>query len=65
MVIKSEILGTEWFFLCGRWLDVSEDDGKIERELLPQNQDGVASAPLIKYRLEVLTGDRHGAGIFL
>lgn len=52
----------EWYFLCGRWLDASEDDGKIERDLTPQDHDGVASAPLVKYRVEATTGDRRGAG---
>jgi Zn-finger nucleic acid-binding protein len=26
-------------FPCGKWLDVKEDDRKIERELYPQNRD--------------------------
>jgi Zn-finger nucleic acid-binding protein len=26
-------------FPCGKWLDVKEDDRKIERELYPQNSD--------------------------
>jgi lipoxygenase homology domain-containing protein 1 len=34
----------QWTFLCGRWLDKSEDDGKIERELVP-SADAVISQP--------------------
>ncbi len=29
-------LGKKWRFPCNRWLDTTEDDGKIERELEPQ-----------------------------
>lgn len=36
----------EWVFLCGRWLDTTEDDGKTERVLVA-SEDGVASSPCI------------------
>jgi PLAT/LH2 domain len=29
VVVKSESLAKEWFFLCGRWLDANQDDGKV------------------------------------
>jgi hypothetical protein len=29
-------LGRRWLFPCGRWLGKGEDDGLLERELLPQ-----------------------------
>ena len=37
VVIDAPKLGKRWHFPCGRWLDKSEDDGKIERDLTPSN----------------------------
>jgi len=51
----------QWTFLCGRWLDKSEDDGQITRVLVPSG-DGVASQPVVKYKISVKTGDIRGAG---
>lgn len=31
--------GQSYEFPCDRWLDRNEDDGLIERELFPENQD--------------------------
>ncbi len=62
MIVKSESQHKEWYFLCGRWLDKGEDDGLISRELVASEQDGVASSPLVRYKVEVTTGDRRGAG---
>ena len=30
-------LGQKWYFPCGRWLAKDKDDGKLERELYPQD----------------------------
>jgi hypothetical protein len=62
VIVKSFSLKKEWYFLCGKWLDKSEDDGKIERDLFAQDQDGVASQPLVRYQVAITTGDRRGAG---
>lgn len=35
VIIDAPKLGKKWRFPCNRWLDKSEDDGKIERELEP------------------------------
>ena len=35
--IDSPSLGKKWLFPCGRWLAKKEDDGKLERELWPQD----------------------------
>eukprot|EP01119_Soliformovum_irregulare_P003103 TRINITY_DN133_c0_g1_i3.p1 TRINITY_DN133_c0_g1~~TRINITY_DN133_c0_g1_i3.p1 ORF type:complete len:710 (+),score=244.05 TRINITY_DN133_c0_g1_i3:779-2908(+) len=48
--------------MCGRWLDKGQDDGKIEREIFAKEEDGVASSPLVGYKVEVTTADRKGAG---
>jgi hypothetical protein len=60
--VKSESLKKDWYFMCGKWLSTGEDDGLIERDLFPQEKDGVASAPLVTYKVSVTTGDRPGAG---
>ncbi|KAH3761318.1 hypothetical protein Pelo_6863 [Pelomyxa schiedti] len=57
-----ERAGKESFFLCGRWLADNEDDKQIIRELPARNQDGVACAPLKKYKVTTITGNRRGAG---
>jgi hypothetical protein len=62
VVVQSMSLKKDWYFLCGRWLDKSEDDGKIEREIDASDADGVASQPLVRYKVAVTTGDRRGAG---
>ena len=63
-LVKSESLKKDWYFLCGKWFsnDKSKDGGQIERELLPAEADGQASAPLVSYKVSVTTGDRPGAG---
>ena len=32
-------LGKKWLFQCGRWLAKNEDDGLLERELYPQEDN--------------------------
>ncbi len=36
VVIDAPKLGHKWRFPCNHWFDKREEDGKIERELLPQ-----------------------------
>jgi hypothetical protein len=62
VVITNMDTNKQWFFLCGRWLAKDEEDGQIERELPASDKDGVASLPLINYKVSVKTGDRPGAG---
>jgi len=50
--------GTQYFFLCGRWLSKDEDDGQIEREIPATNKDGVASLPSTYYKVTVVTGGK-------
>ena len=35
----SKSLGTRWVFLCGRWFDKGKDDGLLERDLYPVEDD--------------------------
>lgn len=43
--VTNPLTKTQWVFLCGRWLDKSEDDGQTVRELVPAAADGAASQP--------------------
>jgi hypothetical protein len=62
VVIKSG-KGEEWYFPCGKWLADDEDDKQIRREISAEKKDVESTySPWIKYRVEVVTGDRPGAG---
>lgn len=56
VIVKSESLKKEWYFLCGRWLSKDHEDNQIARELVAQDEDGVAAAPLVRYKVAVTTG---------
>ncbi|CAF2571228.1 unnamed protein product [Rotaria sp. Silwood2] len=47
-------------FVCNRWLDRREDDGKIELDLTPS--EVTKKAGVIPYEISVFTGDLYGAG---
>jgi lipoxygenase homology domain-containing protein 1 len=49
----------EWFFPISRWFAKNEDDGLIERELTPSNEEPLN---VVSYEVVVFTGDRWGAG---
>eukprot|EP01091_Cochliopodium_minus_P006324 TRINITY_DN1620_c0_g1_i4.p1 TRINITY_DN1620_c0_g1~~TRINITY_DN1620_c0_g1_i4.p1 ORF type:complete len:245 (+),score=98.47 TRINITY_DN1620_c0_g1_i4:542-1276(+) len=49
----------EWFFPISRWFAKNEDDGLIERELIPSNDTPLTA---VSYKVVVFTGDRWGAG---
>jgi len=51
--------GLMWYFLVGKWLD---SDSGLSVEAPATAVDGVASLPLVVYKIDVLTGDRRGAG---
>ncbi|XP_072045883.1 lipoxygenase homology domain-containing protein 1-like [Amphiura filiformis] len=48
--------GKRLYFPCGRWLDKKEDDGLIERELIPMERE------METYNIFVTTSDKKGAG---
>uniref|UniRef100_A0A6B2KXQ4 PLAT domain-containing protein n=1 Tax=Arcella intermedia TaxID=1963864 RepID=A0A6B2KXQ4_9EUKA len=48
--------------MCGKWFAKDEDDGLIVREIDASKEDGKSYLPLNTYDIEVITGDRHGAG---
>jgi hypothetical protein len=62
VVVENESSSQKWFFLIGKWFDKKEEDGAIVREIPASTEDGVACAPLVRYKVSVITGDRPGAG---
>jgi len=58
VTITSEKSKEKWFFLLGDWLEKDH----CEREIPAVGEDGQASVPLVKYQIDVTTGDRRGAG---
>jgi hypothetical protein len=49
-------------FVCNRWLSKDEDDREIVRELPAEGDSIRKPLPLVKYDVEVHTGDKRGAG---
>lgn len=62
IVVTNENDGKMWVFNCGRWLDKSEDDGQIVRDLVPVADGKASGVAVVKYRVRVHTGDKRGAG---
>jgi hypothetical protein len=62
VIITNEKTSRKWYFLSGKWFSTGQDDGAIEREIPSANSDGVASTPMVTYKVFVTTGDRRGAG---
>jgi hypothetical protein len=51
-----------YVFPCGRWLSKKEDDKQIIREL-PASGPGISKPlPVVKYAVDVYTGNKSGAG---
>ena len=49
-------------FMCGRWLSKKEEDKQTIREL-PAEDPGIKKPlPVVKYFIDVYTGDKRGAG---
>ncbi|CAF4048737.1 unnamed protein product, partial [Rotaria sordida] len=51
--------GELYRFVCNRWLDKNEGDGKIELDLIPS--DIIKKSHAIPYEVTVFTGDKSGA----
>lgn len=52
--------GRTYYFACQRWFSLTKDDGLIERDLLPSEED--PHGQQTSYLAEVHTSDKHGAG---
>lgn len=57
VVIDAPKLGKKWKFPCNRWLDKNEDDGRIERELMPMKMSFEEYSPclFIYFYIDYLT----------
>ncbi|XP_043570379.1 lipoxygenase homology domain-containing protein 1-like [Chiloscyllium plagiosum] len=60
--IDAPSLGQILRFPCGRWLDKSEDDGYIVRDLFPADLQTKDYVPFVPYEITVYTSDIYGAG---
>ncbi|XP_074850459.1 lipoxygenase homology domain-containing protein 1 isoform X1 [Carettochelys insculpta] len=60
--IDAPSLGQCLKFPCGRWLDKSEDDGAIERDLFPAKLQTKEYVPFVPYEITTYTSDIFGAG---
>ncbi|XP_078332217.1 lipoxygenase homology domain-containing protein 1-like isoform X5 [Crassostrea virginica] len=61
VIIDCPSLGKSWTFPCNRWLAKGKDDGKIERELFPQDLETEEYTPCIPYEIKTYTSDKSGA----
>ncbi|XP_052774352.1 lipoxygenase homology domain-containing protein 1-like isoform X2 [Mya arenaria] len=61
VAMRDQDTGEELLFSCRRWLARDEDDQEITRELAVKRQ-GEPILPLIKYQVDVITGDMWGGG---
>ncbi|KAG1662011.1 hypothetical protein FOA52_009500 [Chlamydomonas sp. UWO 241] len=56
VTVENKATGQSVTFNCGRWFSKKEDDGQVERDLLPSFIGGV------NWRLVIVTGSDTGAG---
>lgn len=49
--IDAPSLGLKWHFRCGRWLATDKDDGLLERELFPTDDDTITYVAKIPYEI--------------
>ncbi|XP_071954737.1 lipoxygenase homology domain-containing protein 1-like [Antedon mediterranea] len=62
VVVEQVATRKKYTFNCQRWLATSEDDGEIIREI-PAEGDGIKKPlKLLKYNVQIVTGDKFGAG---
>lgn len=64
VIIDCPSLGKSWTFPCNRWLAKGKDDGKIERELFPQNLETEEYTPCKNWTY-LLLDDLYNALLFL
>ncbi|KAJ8339353.1 hypothetical protein SKAU_G00361390 [Synaphobranchus kaupii] len=60
--IDAPSMGQKLRFPCGRWLDKSEDDGAIVRDLYPADLQTEMYIPFVPYEIKTFTSDVFGAG---
>ncbi|XP_038600030.1 lipoxygenase homology domain-containing protein 1 isoform X2 [Tachyglossus aculeatus] len=60
--VDAPSLGKCLVFPCGRWLDRSEDDGALSRDLFHNELQTREYVPFVPYEITVYTSDLFGAG---
>ncbi|XP_028915161.1 lipoxygenase homology domain-containing protein 1 [Ornithorhynchus anatinus] len=60
--VDAPSLGKCLVFPCGRWLDQSEDDGALSRDLFHNELQTREYVPFVPYEITVYTSDVFGAG---
>ncbi|XP_028851636.1 lipoxygenase homology domain-containing protein 1 isoform X2 [Denticeps clupeoides] len=60
--INAPSQGQRLRFPCGRWLDRSEDDGAIVRDLYPADLQTELYVPFVPYEITTFTSDEFAAG---
>src|SRR5262249_13709874 len=59
ITVQCEKDNKTFYILCGDWLN---SQNGFQKELVAASEDGISCLPLSKYKVEVMTGDRRGAG---
>ena len=54
-------VGVTYYFACRRWLSRDEEDGLIERDLFPGEEEAESGDEAVQYSAEVYTSDVEGA----
>lgn len=49
--IDAPSMGQKWHFPCGRWIDKDKDDGQLERDLYPAEEETVRYVAKIPYEI--------------
>ena len=62
VVVDVPLLGQTVTFPCGKWLAVDEDDGALERILLPEAANAVSYEKKVPFEVVVYTSDVANAG---
>uniref|UniRef100_A0A4W4F748 PLAT domain-containing protein n=1 Tax=Electrophorus electricus TaxID=8005 RepID=A0A4W4F748_ELEEL len=60
--INAPSQGQKLCFPCGRWLDKTEDDGALVRDLYPAELQTELYIPFVPYEIKIFTSDVFGAG---
>ena len=60
--MENLVTNERYKFVCGRWLSKKDDDKQIIRELPAEGPGIKKPLPVVKYFVDVLTGDKSGAG---
>jgi hypothetical protein len=60
--VEDALAGTKWTFPCGRWFDEAQEDGAVERELVPLASAAEKITLRFPYEIVFYTSDKRHAG---